>query len=289
MIKRLGLFLIFVVLLTGCRELVTNDFTKYKRTPVINSLIRAGERIVVHASYTGSLGDTVINNIGDANISLYVNDTFAEKLHYISDGYYYSDIVAVAGNKYACEIEIIGEELIFCRDSIPLSVGITGISHNSSAGVDEEGKLYPAVSFTFPNNRSEKQYFQVVLRLFDYEEREAELIDITDPLIKGGGMPLAVFSNEGITGDSYNMTLNYVGGSANQERWTLYPFVIEFRSLSYDYYQYLRKRYLYELSRYPDDLLSVVPGFNLHSNITGGLGIFAGYSVFVSDTIRPEI
>ncbi|MBP5590217.1 MAG: DUF4249 family protein, partial [Bacteroidales bacterium] len=89
-------------------------------------------------------------------------------------------------------------------------------------------------------------------------------------------------SDINIKGDSYEMTLNFYGSDYTD-------ISMELRSLSKDLYKYLRSSYLYEMSRYPYDFLSVEPGYNLYSNIDGGYGIFAGYSSFeVNLTNRVE-
>ncbi len=281
----LGLFAICVLLSQGCRELVQDEFERFDSVPVVNSVIVAGEEIRIHVSYTGSIGDTAISVVSDAGIAMYCNGIFAGNMVYDGDGYYSSGTVAEAGNSYSCEIAVPGFDVITCEDSIPVPIVMTGIEYNESAGKDEEGRPYPSVTFTFANDQTIEQYFQVVIKEIEYgSANDTYLIDITDPLITGGGIPIAVFSDENIAGNSYEMTLNFQfsGFGTNYYSRTV---VMELRSLSYDYYQYLRKKYLYDLGRYPEDMLSVVPGFNLYSNVTGGYGIFAGYSVFVADTI----
>jgi len=103
---------------------------------------------------------------------------------------------------------------------------------------------------------------------------------------------LALFSNEQIEGDSYTMVINYTTGHYGCQNdiceTQLFPFVLELRSISYNYYQYLKQLYLYNTGRYPDFTGGVVSTFPLHSNVQNGYGIFAGYSSVVSDLINPE-
>ena len=289
----LGLFVVFILLSQGCRELVQDEFERFDSVPVVNSVLVAGEEIRVHVSYTGSIGDTVINVVPDAGIALYCNGVFAGNMVYDGDGYYSSVTIAEAGNNYSCEIAVPGFDVITCEDSIPVPVSITGLKYNQYAGQDEEGRPYPSLTFTFANDQDTKQYFEVVIKELERGSiRDVSLIDISDPLINGEGLPIVVFSDENIIENSYEMTLNFqfTGFTyTNSQLQTDRTVLVVLRSLSYDYYQYLRKKYLYELSRYPDDMLSVVSGFNLYSNISGGYGIFAGYSFFVADTITQKL
>ncbi len=280
--RKFGIITLCFILLSGCRELVQDEFERFDRVPVVNSVIVAGEEIRVHVSYTGSIGDTTISVVPDADIALYSNGAFAGSMVYDGDGYYSSGTVAEAGNNYSCEIAILGFDVITCEDSLPVAVTATNIKYDKWVGTDVDGRNYSSVTFTFANDPDVSQYFQVV---FSTSDRHGEfditypLLDITDPVISSGGIPIAVFSDENIEDDSYDMTLTFYGTKGT-------PVTMEFRTLSYDYYQYMRKKYLYDLGRYPDDILSVVPGFNLYSNIPRGYGIFAGYSVFVTDSIN---
>jgi len=277
-----------MLLLMGCRELVQDEFERYDRAPVVNSVLVAGEEISVHVSYTGNLGDSAMSVVPDADITLLTNGVFVENMEYEGDGYYYSETIAEAGNSYSCEIAVPGYETITCADSLPEAVEITDIKYDSWVGTDTDGRAYSSVTFTFANDPGIPQYFQVQLTYKEIFRNEISvrnitypLLDITDPIISGGGIPIAVFSDENIEGDSYRMTLSFYGSRSQ-------PITMEFRSLSHDYYRYLRNEYLYDLSRYPEDMLSVVPGFNLYSNIPGGNGIFAGYSVFVVDSVNKR-
>ncbi|MBK9388775.1 MAG: DUF4249 family protein [Bacteroidetes bacterium] len=67
----------------------------------------------------------------------------------------------------------------------------------------------------------------------------------------------------------------------------LYPVILELRSVSQNYYRFVKQKYLYELGRYPEFMAASTTAFPLYSNINGGYGIFAGYSLVKSDTIYP--
>jgi hypothetical protein len=153
---------------------------------------------------------------------------------------------------------------------------------------------YPAVKFTFSNNPAEKLYYEARIRLIKYgSEQIPDMYNIVDPVLLNEGLPLSVFSNELITDTAYTMTINYTTGSAGSSNGgpittTLYPFILEVRSVSYDYYQFARQKYLYDSGRFPEFGLSSNQAFQLYTNVQNGYGIFAGYSSVISDTITPQ-
>jgi len=104
---------------------------------------------------------------------------------------------------------------------------------------------------------------------------------------------MALFSNEIINDSLYTLTLNYTTGSAGSRnggpmRTQIYPFVVELRNLTYEYYRFKKQLYLYEKGRWADGITSSMTNANVYSNIENGYGVFVGYSSVVSDTITPN-
>jgi len=279
---------LFCVFVCGCRDLVEDEFDEFSRIPVVNSIFTNNHPLEINLSFTGKLNQTKFDFEENAEVLLYQNDIFAERLDYIGEGRYISKQTLKKQNKISCEIDINGYKTMFCTDTIPGQTIVTDITHIKVSGVNDEGVAYPAVKFTFESNPDEKQYYEVRIRLLrSYGDRYATLEKITDPIILNEGIPLAVFSNELITDAFYEMTLNYTTGSDDGGGMNLYPLIIEFRSISYNYYQFRKQYYLYEQGRIPEGISSVTAVFNMHSNIENGYGIFAGYASFQSDTIYP--
>jgi hypothetical protein len=290
------LIIIFFVSLgtASCRKLVSDDFPDFPKTPVINSIMVTDSLLKVHISLTDKIGDKKISFIDNAQVLVTTNNIEYDTLFYTGNSIYQSKTIVQPLKNYSCQVTIPDYQTIVCNNNIPDTPEILAIQHINYAGRDAEGATYPAVKITFKNNPQESQYFQIAIKLMVYENVEfAQILNITDPVLLNEGIPLTVFSNELIESDSYTMTINYTSGSytSNGNGWNteLFPLVIELRSISYDYYMYLKQLYLYETGRYPTDVGSgAVTNFNLYSNIPEGYGIFAGYSWVVSDTIVPE-
>lgn len=280
--------IVICILVSGCRDLVKDEFDEFATTPVVNSLFTNDVPLEINVSFTGNINATEFDYAEEADVLLFVNDILLERPVYIGEGTYKTNQLIPNKNKISCQIIIDGYNTVYCEDSIPNQTIITDLGHISASGVNEEGDVYPAIKFTFQNNPEEKQYYEVRIRLLrSFGEKYAMLEKITDPVILNEGIPLAVFSNELIKDTLYEMTLNYTTGSSNSSGMKFFPLIIEFRTISYNYYQYRKQHYLYELGRDPDGISSSTTVFNMHTNIENGYGIFAGYTSYLSDTIYP--
>jgi hypothetical protein len=289
--------LILVVSITvffSCRKLVQSDFADFKQVPTVNSFLKADSLLKVHISLASKLDTNELTGLENAQVKLYVNDTFKELLISTGNGVFTSTTFVEPLRKYECKVDIPGYETVSCINSIPKPSHLRDIIHVSVAGKDQEGMTYPAVKFTFSNNPAEKLYYEARIRLIKYgSEQIPDMYNIVDPVLLNEGLPLSVFSNELITDTAYTMTINYTTGSAGSSNGgpittTLYPFILEVRSVSYDYYQFARQKYLYDSGRFPEFGLSSNQAFQLYTNVQNGYGIFAGYSSVISDTITPQ-
>jgi len=288
-----SLLLFSLLALYSCRELVQDEFPDFTSVPTVNSILVAGEPAIIQVSIAGKLDTNKIVLVNNAEVLLYVDGVYKETLILSDKGIYSSSFVVEKLKTYRCEVNIPGYKTVTCSDSIPETTIISDIIHIDKAGKDEEGMTYPAIKFTFTNDPSEKKYFEVIIRLIQYRhERVATLETITEPVLLNEGLPIALFSNESIKGNNYSMTLNYFTGSAGSTngepvQTTLFPLILEVRSVSSNYYHFVKQKYLYEKGRYPEFMAASTTAFPLYSNITGGYGIFGGYSAVQSDTIYP--
>ena len=281
-----------LLMLGSCRKLVHSDFPDFTPIPVVNSILIADSILKVHISIASKLDTNELKSWDNAQVQLYVDDEFTEHLTSTGNGVFTSSTIVQPLKKYECRVDIPGYETVSCSSFIPQPTVLLDITHLSIAGKDEEGMTYPAVKFKFTCDPLQKQHFEARVRLLG-RESAATSINIVDPVLLNEGLPLLVFSNELITGTSYTMTINYFTGSAGSShggpmQTTLFPFILEVRSISYDYYQFVRQKYLYETGRFPEFGLSSNQAFPLFSNVKNGYGIFAGYSSVFSDTITPQ-
>jgi len=283
---------IFIIILTlvtslfSCRELVQDQFPDNKDV-VINSILTAEQELKLHLSFTAKMNDTLFKVIENATVRFYKDSLYVENLYYIGDGFYLSSNILEEDHKYSCEVQVPNYGTYYCEDFLPKKQCLTNLKHVKIAGITDEGEVYSSVSLTFNNIVSERKYYQVVLKeLNSYGDNSVNLTLFTDPILISEGLPILVFSNENISGSAYEMTINYTGTSYSNNMPDYKPIQVEFRSISNNYYQYLKRLYLYEQGVYPSIDISPIY-LNMHSNIEGAYGIFAGFSTCLSDTIIP--
>lgn len=303
-----------LLIFTSCRSLVTDEFETYDSSPTVNCILIDGKPIEVNLTMTGSIDTLDLETIEDAEVELFVDSAFVETLEYASDGIYTSETVVEQLKNYNCKIAILNYDTLICSETLPESMPIKNIEHVNIAGYDEEGTSYPAIKVTFKTNTAIRQYFEIIINYYHEEsdfvyneengewdeidlgkvQYQANLVSISDPVLLSEGLSIALFSNEQITDSVYTMTLNYTTGSSFSNnsnggafKTTLYPYTVELRTITYDYYLYKKQYYLYEKGLDGDGLLTPVTASPIYSNIDDAYGIFAGYSSVITDTLTP--
>lgn len=303
-------FIFLFVIFFGCRKLVTDELPSIPSKPVINSVFKINEPIIIHLSLSSGFNNEEFELIENAKLYLEENSALKDTLIYKGEGIYVSTIKASQQSRYNLKLHYDNKD-INAQSSLPVKQEIIKYEHFNNAGKDEEGISYPAIKLKFTNNPEQILYYEIVLKLLLdnsqviwNEETKSwediplkrilipELINITDPAILSNGLPIPVFSNELIKGDTYTITINYKTGSyttdATGNHTDLYPLIVELRSISYEYFKFVNQLYLYEQGRYPYVFGDVLRIFPLYSNVENGYGIFAGYSSCITDTIFPE-
>lgn len=296
--ERILLLILAFYAISSCRTLVDDDSPKFEAKPSVNSILIVGEPLSVEVSLTGGIDSMPLPTVSNAVVDLYIDGEFAEKLENTGEGTYSSIALVEAGKEYKCNVIISGHDNIVCRQTLPEASRILDVEHINIAGRDEEGISYPAIKVTFNNSLAETMYYELIIKCFyiyhpsdsdvaQVEEESTWLQTIVDPVLLNEGLPIALFSNEMIEDSIYTMTINYTNGESGGSKIRYRrPLVVELRSITYDYYRYQKQYYLYNEGKDPN-LMETITAFPLYSNIENGYGIFAGYSVFATDTITP--
>jgi len=297
--KKISIVILATIALLSCKTLITDDFPDFESFPTVNSILVVGKPLSVQISQTGGIDSLPLSTVSNAEIELYIDGKFAEKLENSGDGTYTSTSTVEAGKEYKCNVIIPGYDTVVCSQTLPEASRILNVEHINIGGRDEEGISYPAIKVTFNNSLSERKYYELVIRCYSVyrpwgsdvvqvEEVSTWLQTIVDPVLLNEGLPIALFSNEMIEDSTYTMTINYTNGeSGGSKKKYRRPLIVQLRSVTYDYYRYQKQYYLYNEGKNAG-FMETATASPLYSNIENGYGIFAGYSVFATDTITPE-
>lgn len=285
--------LLFALLLSGCRDLVKEEFPDFDLQPVMNCILVCDSLIQVHVSLAGKLDRIPPMVVDNAAVTCSINDSVTKVLIHTGNGYYSGKTIAKSGNVYRLSVTVPGFAEMTASDTVPLQSRLRAVEHINLAGIDEEGNSFPAVRITFKVDPDAIRYYQVIIKYDNYGSwNTGQIRTFKDPILLAEGLPIAVFSTAGIRDTIYTMHIDYTTGhvtSIGGVSWTqLFPLVVEFKTISYHYYQYLRQLYLYNFGRFPDFQFGPYKAFPLYSNVTNGMGIVAGYSKYVSELITPD-
>ena len=299
--KPLPLLLLVALFLSGCLKLVTDQFPEMDPVPTVNAYLRTGDTLQLHLSLSGKIDTSEIKNVDNAVIQIQVNGNFVEKMNYLDNGYYSSNVVIEPETEYECIIAIPGRDTVRCKQYIPKVSPILGIEFIDTSGFDEEGHPYVAFELTFSNDLAIDNYYELVLYKLSKDRDSGKytkywsdwMIQIEDPVFLNEGIEKPVFSDELMTDSIYTIHYNFYRSwgmkKCGNNGCIVYdqPEIVELRSVNEGYYQYRKQLELYELGLYTG-FNGTLATFPLYSNIKNGYGIFAGYSFAVTDTIFPS-
>jgi hypothetical protein len=280
---------ILAVVLSSCRKVVTDKFPDYPQKITVNSIVKAGEPLLVNVSLTGNVNDSILQFVDNAEVLLYVNGCLAETLSYAGDGYYVSTVVANENDRLECVVAYNGDTAR-CHCIVPQKEIPLRFEYIESAGVDDYGEVLQGIVTTIKNQEDAQKYYEI--KIYTVEGPDyygaTTLMDITDPIIKNEGLPLPLFSNELAVGEQFLVNLKFLPLSRAwiNGKLVIRPILVRFRAVDENYYKFTRMHYLYYEGRYSEGIVDNPVMFNVYSNVENGLGVFAAYTEY-TDTIYP--
>lgn len=251
----------------------------------------------------------------NAEVLLYVDGEFAEKLQHSGDGLYMGETAAEAMHEYACKVVIPSFDTLFAQTQMPEKPVVTRMEIMENATVDDEGRPCPAFMITFKTDPCQNLYYcSNIYAAFLNEYYDAEThaylghstesgtmnasINTDDPVLLNEGSDRLLFSNEIITDTTYTMKVNawfsshgwdgqHTGGVMER----MGKVVVRMHGLSESAYHYMKSQNAFEKpDAYTNLFLGVVAPLNLYSNVGNGRGLFAAIAPMACDTlfINPE-
>jgi len=272
--------IIIIFLLVSCTKVIEIDLPDAPDKLVVNCFFSTGDKFIVHLSHSQNIlaEDTTIIKNGD--IKLYANDIFQGSFSHIADGFYSHDtVVARAGVKYKITAVASGYDQVEAEDSAPPVTLLDSVFYDPDPYTDSEGSYFYKLQLFFADNGSHRNFYEVTLLHFN-DEDEFELIRLNSDnekvIINEGDEEyysgLSIFSDELINGNQYILKLRTRSTLTGKRK------EMHLLSVSETYYKYRKSWIRHSFAQFPD-LANPMEPVTLFSNVKGGFGIFAGYSV----------
>jgi hypothetical protein len=263
---------------------------------VIYSFFRPGSPLRIDVfNTTPILQPETIQRNKDLKIKLKENGELVEEIIANAQGVYVSNLVPSMHNKYSFETTR-GEQVFSASSHIPEPVGISHAKMSNEIKYISSDKYgYPAeIVFTDPNETATYYALEVLVQNCSsgctddlngslnevlVEELKVNTSGNTDVEIGGGpgeidGLKYIYFSDEGFNGEAVTLKFFIIPALINLNRDQNVKFVL--KSIPREYYEYLRTSDFQQEQEESGDLTEPV---QIATNITNGLGTFAGYSV----------
>lgn len=291
-----GVIALLAITIFSCEEYIDPPFALEESKLIISSNFSPDDLVSVRLTASQPIvGRGDVQEIKDANISIYEGESLVETLNYVAGqngrpGVYRSvEFVPVTGIPYTLRASAPGFTPVTASSSIPTSVDITRL-FISDLNVSTSESGYELYNFelsvdyddpTFAENFYDLRIKQLVYP-FHLMTNTGDTIFL-DPVFKTVESLADVTEDNTTEGESSYLVADKPNGGIkvnlvskiNPKNELLGDLVVELRTVSRDYYEFQvgvqEERRIY--STYSER--NVSPNF---SNIGGGYGVFAGYS-----------
>ena len=285
------LYSVFLFSCTFCTKVIEIDIPSHDPALVVNSLFTDGQRIRVHLSKTASAFEYSTPTVENGLIRLFCNDEEIDTLIF-NNGYYYSNINAEQGEKYSLTISVPEMESVSSEDIIPEKTLIESYVHRDSVMMNDNN--YPVMQLELGfTDKPGRDFYELSIAAdyyvagFNYRHNVGFKYS-TDPVLVSTGLldyyaESIVFTDELFDGEQTSIKANYwiqtgempLIGEGPEYGYLLF---VSLRSISESYYNYIRKQIIYQYNLESNIFTGLPDPVHMYSNITGGYGIFAGYS-----------
>lgn len=314
--KNRFIFCCLLYLFYSCIDTIELDTIPVNNILVVNSLITPDTLFGCYVSKVYAVNDTNCHWVENATVKIFDNKTGGEvcQLYYLGKGKYRAaNAVPVAGQEYRIDVSVNGFPSVTGVAQIPPRQEAKNISVIVYGGYDAIlNSDYSELRFSIDDQYEGSNYFEalfsdiqiinsdwlmnggVQVERINYENYMYLITDasalsyhtIVDPVIRAEGLmkynpSTLVFSDNLFSRGEHNFIVHSnkldAGYAVSFILYTLSEDLYKFRTM---FIQHLYERGAQGISRYDDfaglDFSS--QSIDVHSNLTGGYGIFAGYN-----------
>lgn len=313
--KRMLIVLFFAVMeLVSCRKQVADyKYPDFEPIPTLNAVFQRGEPIMVHLTLAQRLKAVHPMPCSNAEVLLYKDGLFEERLNHETNGLYTGSTLAEALHEYSCKVIVPGFDTLFATTQVPEQPVVRDVTIIENATVDSDGNACPAILFAFKTRPREQLYYQSTIDavfVYDYYTKGLlcysscasgtmnNSINTDDPVLLNEGSDLLLFSNEIINDTIYTMKVNaFFNGHSHASYGYGDDFVadsivrtgyvvVKMSGLSESCYRYRKSQEAYQApDAYSNLFLGTVEPLNLYSNVENGKGVFAAIAPVICDTV----
>ncbi len=271
--KIIILFTILISLLS-CRKEINIELPESSPRIVVNSFFTDNSQIKVHLSKSIGMLENIFPECTDATIIVSENNIITDTM-YMESGYYCSHITAEQNKKYSLKVIAPGIDTVFCEDIIPEKTILQSVVYTDSVSINQDGDIINELRLDFQDFAG-PGFYEVELvsndNYFIWFDKNS------DPVITSTGLldydpKTLIFTDKMFDGEHRSVKVYFY-----TQHYRDFNLKIILRSVSESYYKYREKQFAYLFSLDYDIFSGMSEPINLYSNITGGYGIFAGYS-----------
>jgi hypothetical protein len=272
--------LLLLLLFTSCIKVVDLEVEQIPHLLVVNCFFTEGEAFSIHVSRLAAYTDLTDRNITNARVTISTNGNYTGTLSYLANGIYSSSsVLPEPGKVYQVTVDVEGYPRATAQDSLPKSVLIDSVAYSPKAGKYDDGIDFNQYAVWFRDIPGKTWYSIQISGLEIFS---------TDPVISAEGVTgeefntWFVFNDTLISNRSYCLKIN-VGDYYDEYKEPRILLV----SGTYPYYQYLKRLFKHGSYSWQDPFKPYNP-VPLYSNVTNGLGIFAGFQADTYDFRIPD-
>ena len=269
--------LVISLFVFSCTTEVDINWKVESQKYVVNCLLTPDEPMKLYAFTTTPILDDTTFFADGLDVEIYKNENLVWTGSGTGNGEYPIPVYAEAGAKFKIIVIDKNGFAVSARDTIPLHIYISNVTYLFPVYEDIYGSEFGQVSLSFQDDAKVKNYYEIVIlgkdssinQTFNISSRVITLDNENDPNSPG----TILFTDELFNGQQ--LDLNIFVNSYNTP-------IIVLKNVSHTYYEYRKSTnihfYNQNVERY--DVFSMFKGdpVELYSNVSNGLGIFAGYT-----------
>ena len=292
--------LLFVIVFYSCTKEVNIEIPKIEKKAIIYGLIGNNEQIKIWYAKSYGILDCVANNEtsnDSAEISLFVNDNFIEKLSFNEYFYFSPNYLPKPNDNIDIIVTTDDYDTLTAHTLVPEPVMINYVQFEDSSFIDEEGYYYSQATISFNDIPDQENYYEIYFCVLCYTDTTEVFSNVygyssLNPIIINENIldyepKSIVFSDTLFNGDMAEITLSfdrpcsYVYGQSSVCEFDL---IIYFSNITEEYYLYRKNLYKHSFSQHTIFWYGAIEPIQMYSNVNGGYGVFAGYSLY-TDTL----